>query len=283
MEKIYNELNNLFKDIEIFKQIPKGKGVRAKLIKLINPNAIPLAVAVESIHLASLLHDDVIDESELRRGEKSINAIYGDKIAIMLGDIIFSKALEYLIDYDKESAKQLANTIYMLSLGEMEDVNLSEFMNLDKDKYLSMIYKKTACLIEMACKESARLAGLNSKNYAIYGKNLGLVFQIVDDILDIVSDEKTLGKPVMNDLYEGKMTLPFIYMYEYLNEEDKNYFKTLFKKRLNEKEINWIKEKIKPAIKKSYEEAVVLANEGVKNIDNEELKNIMLKLINRKF
>ena len=283
MEKIYNELNNLFKDIEIFKQIPKGKGVRAKLIKLINPNAIPLAVAVESIHLASLLHDDVIDESELRRGEKSINAIYGDKIAIMLGDIIFSKALEYLIDYDKESAKQLANTIYMLSLGEMEDVNLSEFMNLDKDKYLSMIYKKTACLIEMACKESARLAGLNSENYAIYGKNLGLVFQIVDDILDIVSDEKTLGKPVMNDLYEGKMTLPFIYMYEYLNEDDKNYFKTLFKKRLNEKEINWIKEKIKPAIKKSYEEAVGLANEGVKNIDNEELKNIMLKLINRKF
>lgn len=283
MEEIYNELNNLFKDIEIFKQIPKGKGVRAKLIKLINPNAIPLAVAVESIHLASLLHDDVIDESELRRGEKSINAIYGDKIAIMLGDIIFSKALEYLIDYDKESAKQLANTIYMLSLGEMEDVNLSEFMNLDKDKYLSMIYKKTACLIEMACKESARLAGLNSENYAIYGKNLGLVFQIVDDILDIVSDEKTLGKPVMNDLYEGKMTLPFIYMYEYLNEEDKNYFKTLFKKRLNEKEINWIKEKIKPAIKKSYEEAVGLANEGIQNIDNEELKNIMLKLINRKF
>ena len=283
MEKIYNELNNLFKDIEIFKQIPKGKGVRAKLIKLINPKAIPLAVAVESIHLASLLHDDVIDESELRRGKQSINAIYGDKIAIMLGDIIFSKALEYLIDFDKQSAKSLANTIYMLSLGEMEDVNLSESINLDKDKYLSMIYKKTACLIEMACKESARLAGLNSEDYAIYGKNLGLVFQIVDDILDIVSDEETLGKPVMNDLYEGKMTLPFIYMYEYLDENEKEYFKTLFKKRLNEKEINWIKSKITPAIKKSYEEAIILANEGIKNIDNPELKNIMLKLIDRKF
>ncbi len=283
MEKIYNELNNLFKDIEIFKQIPKGKGVRAKLIKLINPNAIPLAVAVESIHLASLLHDDVIDESELRRGKKSINAIYGDKIAIMLGDIIFSKALEYLIDFDKQSAKSLANTIYMLSLGEMEDVNLSESINLDKDKYLSMIYKKTACLIEMACKESARLARLNSEDYAIYGKNLGLVFQIVDDILDIVSDEETLGKPVMNDLYEGKMTLPFIYMYEYLDENEKEYFKTLFKKRLNDKEIEWIKSKITPAIKKSYDEAITLANEGIKNIDNPELKNIMLKLIDRKF
>jgi len=283
MEKIYNELNNLFKDIEIFKQIPKGKGVRAKLIKLINPKAIPLAVAVESIHLASLLHDDVIDESELRRGKQSINAIYGDKIAIMLGDIIFSKALEYLIDFDKQSAKSLANTIYMLSLGEMEDVNLSESINLDKDKYISMIYKKTACLIEMACKESARLAGLNSEDYAIYGKNLGLVFQIVDDILDIVSDEETLGKPVMNDLYEGKMTLPFIYMYEYLDENEKEYFKTLFKKRLNEEEINWIKSKITPAIKKSYDEAIILANEGIKNIDNPELKNIMLKLIDRKF
>ena len=283
MKEVYDFMQEMFKDIDIFNEIPKGKGVRAKLITTINSKAIPLAASVESIHLASLLHDDVIDESKLRRGKKSINAIYGDKIAIMVGDIFFSRALEYLIEYDPISAKALANVIYMLSLGEMEDVSLSKEMNLDEEKYMNMIYKKTACLIEMACQESARLAGLNSENYAKYGKNLGLVFQIVDDILDIVSDEETLGKPVMNDLYEGKMTLPFIYMYKDLDEKEKEYFKTLFKKRLTKEEENWIKERIKPAIKKSYNEAIILANEGIKGIDDSYLKEIMLKLVNRKF
>ena len=283
MNKVYELMNKMFQDVELFNEIPKGKGVRAKLITTINPNAISLAASVESIHLASLLHDDVIDEAKLRRGKKSINAIYGDKIAIMIGDILFSRALEYLIDYDKMSAKALANVIYMLSMGEMEDVALSENMNLDKNKYMNMIYKKTACLIEMSCRESARLAGLNSEIYAKYGKNLGLVFQIVDDILDIISDEKTLGKPVMNDLYEGKMTLPFIYMYEELNNDEKEYFKTLFKKRLTQEEQNWIKDRIQSAIKKSYQEAVNLANEGIESIDNDYLSEIMLKLINRKF
>ncbi len=283
MKEVYEFMQRQFKDIELFSEIPKGKGVRAKLITTINPEAIPLAAAVESIHLASLLHDDVIDESELRRGKKSINAIYGDKIAIMLGDILFSKGLEYLIEYDKTAAKALSNVIYMLSIGEMEDVELSKNMNLDKQKYMDMIYKKTACLIEMSTRESARLAGLESEKYAKYGKNLGLVFQIVDDILDIVSDEETLGKPVMNDLYEGKMTLPFIYMYEELNQKDKEYFKTLFKKRLTKKEEDWIKKRIKPAIQKSYEEAINLANEGIEEIEDNYLKEIMLKLIDRKF
>ena len=281
--KVYEFMQDKFRDIKEFNTIPKGKGIRAKLVTLINPKAIPLAAAVESIHLASLLHDDVIDESSLRRGKKSINAIYGDKVAIMLGDIIFAKALEWLIEYDKPSAIALANTIYMLSLGEKEDIELSKNMNIDKDKYLSMIYKKTSVLIEMACKESARLAGLDSEKYAKYGKNLGLVFQIVDDILDIVSDEKTLGKPVMNDLYEGKMTLPFIYMYEYLDKEDKEYFKTLFKKRVTKNEENWIKEKIPLAIEKSYQEAKNLAQEGIKDIKEEFLIELMLKLIDRKF
>jgi len=276
------ELNRLFEEIELFKEIPKGKGVRGKIITLINKDAVPLAVAVEAIHLASLLHDDVIDESSLRRGKKSINSIYGDKTAIIFGDIIFAKALEYLIEFDKEAGKSLANSIYLLSLGEMEDIKLSESFNLDKESYLNMIYKKTAVLIEMGCRESARLAGLDSEKYALYGKNLGLVFQIVDDILDIVSSEEELGKPVMNDLYEGKMTLPFIYMYDYLNEEEKKEFKRLFKKRLSKEEENWIRERIAPAIEKSYSEAIELAKEGIKEIEEPYLRELMMKLIKRK-
>jgi octaprenyl-diphosphate synthase len=243
MNKVYEYMNEMFDKLEYFSEIPKGKGVRAKLILAINPKAIELASAVESIHLASLLHDDVIDESKLRRGKKSINAKYGDKVAIMIGDMLFAKALERLTSYDAKASESLAKIIYILSLGEMEDVKLSENMNLDKEKYLDMIYKKTGVLIEMACRESARLAGLDKEKYALYGRNLGIVFQIIDDILDIVSDEETLGKPVMNDLYEGKMTLPFIYMFEELDNKEKEYFKTLFKKRLNKEEEKWIKER----------------------------------------
>jgi octaprenyl-diphosphate synthase len=283
MNRVYEYMNEMFKDLKYFDEIPKGKGVRAKLIITINPNAVVLAAAVESIHLASLLHDDVIDESELRRGKCSINAKYGDKIAIMLGDMLFGKALEKLTNYDKKASESLAKTIYILGLGEMEDVVLSKEMNLDKQKYMDMIYKKTAVLIEMACRESARLANLDSQKYALYGRNLGIVFQIVDDILDIVSDEKTLGKPVMNDLYEGKMTLPFIYMYEELEEKEKEYFKTLFKKRLNKEEEKWIKIRITNAIKKSYEEAKNLANEGIMGIEEPFLREIMMKLIERRF
>jgi len=283
MNEVYEYMNVMFNELEYFSEIPKGKGVRTKLILEINPKAIPLAAAVESIHLASLLHDDVIDESKLRRGEKSINEKYGDKVAIMIGDMLFAKALEKLIAYDKKAGESLAKTIYTLSLGEMEDVKLSESMNLDKKKYLDMIYKKTGVLIEMACRESARLAGLDSQKYSLYGRDLGIVFQIIDDILDIVSDEETLGKPVMNDLYEGKMTLPFIYMYEELNENEKEYFKILFKKRLNKEEEKWIRNNIQNAIYKSYEEAIKLANEGIKDIKEPFLREIMMKLIERKF
>lgn len=283
MQKVYQFMEQMFNDVELFGEIPKGKGVRAKLITTINPDAIILASCVESIHLASLLHDDVIDESKLRRGKVSINAKYGDKMAIMLGDIIFSKALETLIEYDKDSAKNLAKVIYTLSIGEMEDVALSKNMNLDKNKYMDMIYKKTASLIEMGCEHSARLKGLDSKIYAKYGKNLGIVFQIIDDILDIVSDEETLGKPVMNDLYEGKMTLPFIYMYEELCKEDKKYFESLFKKRLTKQEKEWIKSKIQNAIQRSYQEAIELANDGIDGIKDEYLVQVMQKLIKREF
>jgi len=283
MNEVYEYMNEMFKELKYFSEIPKGKAVRAKLILAINPKAIPLAAAVESIHLASLLHDDVIDESKLRRGKASINAKYGDKVAIMIGDMLFAKALEILTSYDAKASESLAKTIYTLSLGEMEDVQLSENINLNTQKYIEMIYKKTGVLIEMACRESARLAGLDSQKYALYGKNLGVVFQIIDDILDIVSDEETLGKPVMNDLYEGKMTLPFIYMYEELNENEKEYFKTLFKKRLNKEEEKWIKERIANAIQKSYKESIKLANEGIKDIKEPFLREIMMKLIERKF
>ncbi len=282
----YDILDDMFSEFEEYKDIKKGKGVRGTLITTISPKSDKLAAVVEAVHLASLLHDDVIDEAELRRGEFSINAKYGDFTAVMLGDIIYSRAFYELIDFGEKIAKTISNAVYLLSQGELEDVNLSKKMNLDKNRYLDMIYKKTASLIEASCKAAAIAENLNENDFGLYGKNIGLAFQIIDDLLDITQDEKTLGKPAMLDFKEGKMTLPYIYLYEAMDEKDK--LKSMFKKDLNKEQKEWIKEKMKEykIIEKCYTEAKELVNEAkkvIKKYNFPKLEIIADKIINRKF
>jgi len=126
-----------------------------------------------------------------------------------------------LVSFDKEVAKTIAASVTALSKGEMMDVKMAEEFNSDEELYLDMLYLKTATLIEAAAKASALLVGKDADSHAIYGRNLGLSFQIIDDILDIIQDAKTLGKPALNDFVEGKCTLPYIYLYKQLEDEDK--------------------------------------------------------------
>ena len=162
-------MDEMFNEFEEYKDIQKGKGIRGRLITIIDPKAEKLAAVVESIHLASLLHDDVIDEADTRRGVKSINAKYGEFTAVMLGDIIYSRAFYELIDFGSEIAKTVSKAVYLLSQGELEDVKLSNSINLNRDKYMQMIYKKTASLIEAACKAAAISAGYDQEKFALYG------------------------------------------------------------------------------------------------------------------
>ena len=282
----YDILDDMFSEFEEYKDIQKGKGVRGTLITTISPKSLKLAAIVEAIHLASLLHDDVIDEAELRRGVKSINAKYGDFTAVMLGDIIYSRAFYELTSFNEKVAKTISNAVYLLSQGELEDVKLSKEMNLDKDKYINMIYKKTASLIEASCKAAAIEEGFNENDFSLYGKNIGMAFQIIDDLLDIIQDEKTLGKPVMLDFKEGKMTLPYIYLYEKLDDKEK--LKSMFKKDLSEDEKEWIKEKMKTygIIEKCFNEAKELVEEGknaIKKYNIPKLEIIANKVVDRKF
>jgi len=279
-------LDEMFNEFEEYKDIQKGKGVRGKLITIINPEAQKLAAVVEAVHLASLLHDDVIDEADTRRGAKSINAKYGEFTAVMLGDIIYSRAFFELIDFGSEIAKTISNAVYLLSQGELEDVKLSKEINLDKEKYMQMIYKKTASLIEASCKAAAISKNLDANDFGTYGKNIGLAFQIIDDILDITGDDETLGKPSMHDFKEGKTTLPYIYLYEVLNNEDKEKLKSLFKKNLNEEEKEWIRNKMSEykIIEKSLKEAENLvkeAKEAIKKYNILALEIIADKIVNR--
>ncbi|MBF7044317.1 polyprenyl synthetase family protein [Campylobacter volucris] len=248
-----------------------GKKLRSKLLLKIsgeNQVSYKICAIIELIHNASLLHDDVIDEANLRRGVKSINAQFGAKNAIMLGDILYSKAFYELSLIDSKLAQIISNAVVKLSIGELMDVNLSQNFNTNQQAYLQMIYNKTAVLIEASARCGAILANLNEDDFAQYGKNLGLAFQIVDDILDITGDEKTLGKPAMSDFKEGKTTLAYMYLYEKLNNDEKEILKSYYKKELDQKEISWIKHKMQ-----KYQ-ILNLVNIELKNYANNALKAI---------
>ncbi|EAK9857097.1 polyprenyl synthetase family protein [Campylobacter lari] len=268
-----------------------GKKLRSKLLlKIAGESDISYKICaiIELIHAASLLHDDVIDEAKLRRGVKSINAQFGAKNAIMLGDILYSKAFYELSLIDLKLAKIISNAVVMLSVGELMDVNLSETFNTDKNAYLQMIYNKTAILIEASARCGAILADLNEDDFAEYGKNLGLAFQIVDDILDIKGDEQTLGKPAMNDFKEGKTTLAYMYLYEKLNPQDQEILKSYYKKDLSMDELTWIKNKMQEygIFNQVGQELNTYANNALKAIEKyniKDLEDIIKSMIEREF
>ena len=271
--------------LNMLSNVKSGKKLRSKLLLAIADEseiAFKICAVIELIHLASLLHDDIIDESELRRGARSVNAEFGTKNALM------SKAFYELSKMDARFASIISDAVVKLAIGELMDVDLGEKFNINKEAYLKMIYNKTAVLIEASARCGAILAGLYEQDFAEYGKNLGLAFQMVDDILDIKSDEKILGKPAMNDFKEGKTTLPYIYLYENLQEQDRIYLQTLFKKDLNESEKEWLKTKFEEqkALEKAILEAKTYAKKASKAIekyDNNKLNDIIKAMIDREF
>ena len=277
------------KSLELLDLLATGKMLRSKLILKIagiNEESIKLCAIVEMIHAASLLHDDVIDEADTRRGKPSINALFDNKTSIMFGDVLYSKAFTELSQMDREVAYTVSNAVTLLSIGEMLDVDLTNTFNTSYDKYLDMIYKKTASLIEASAKSAAILSNANKDNYSLYGKNLGLAFQMIDDILDITQDSETLGKPAMLDFVEGKVTIPYLLLHERI--EDKERLESLYKKPLTEEESSWIKEQMisTNALQDSILQAKKLGQEAIKAVkdeDNESLIQIMTAMIEREF
>lgn len=281
----------------LFQKIQSGKMLRSKLALNIageSRECVLLCAVIEMIQSASLLHDDVIDNATTRRSQPSINAIAGDKNAIMLGDILYSKAFCELSDFSQNFPmipRIIASAVTMLAVGEMEDVELAKKFNSNEAKYLKMVEHKTASLIESTAYAAAFLAGKNqeeAKDFRIYGRNLGIAFQIVDDILDITANAKTLGKPILSDFKEGKVTLPYIYLYHSLNDLDKKRLQNAFKKELAREEQEWILQNLKEsgAIQKSMDLAKHLGEVGIEAISNhscDKLIHIMQEMINRDF
>ena len=290
IEQFIADLND--KEVSgLYAQLPNGKRLRAKLILKIagsNLSVVKTAAIVEMIHAASLLHDVVIDDAYTRRSKPSLNALFGNKTAIMLGDILYSKGFLELNNISTDVAKMISNAVVQLSLGELKDVSLSKTFNLDKDVYIEMIYQKTASLMEASAGAAALLAGKSKEAYMRYGRNLGIAFQMIDDLLDITADAATLGKPALHDFEEGKTTLPYIYLYEQFDSEEKEKLKSLHAKKLSTEEQLWIKTKMQEhhVIQKSYQDAKVLIEEAITLMNDQgedALSNIAMQMIERDF
>ena len=295
IELVEKEIQTLVEEIgydeitRLFATLAGGKRLRAKLVLEIassDETAPRLGAIIELIHAASLLHDDVIDDATLRRGAPSVNATEDSKTAIMLGDALYSKAYSTLVAYDTQVAKTVSNAVTALSVGELMDVRMSESFNADADAYMEMLYLKTAALIEASAKAAALMVGKDADAYALYGKNLGISFQIIDDILDIVSDEATLGKPALHDYEEGKCTLPYIYLSEALEGEERARLISFHKQRLSKEDAAWIKAKMKEhrCVERSYALAQELSDKAVAAVSDEpRLVGIIDSMMKRSF
>lgn len=176
------------------------------------------AVAVELIHMASLVHDDVLDGSSLRRGKPTVFSIWGSKMAIATGDFLFAEAFKLLSEFDDRRVMELAAQASLaLSVGELQEQKTLGRINLSVREYIEMVSNKTARLFATSCELGAVIGGANDDEHtglASYGQCLGVAFQIYDDLLDFSSTAKVLGKPVGSDLRQGNLTLPVIYAME---------------------------------------------------------------------
>lgn len=175
----------------------------------------PLAVVFEFIHAASLLHDDVVDHAEFRRSRPAANTIWGNPAVVLVGDFLYSKSILMSVGYQNVRILEvLSEAITRMAEGEVLQLAHSEDLEISETEYLEVITRKTAALISAACQIGAIFGGGGAAEEAAlrtFGHNLGIAFQLVDDALDFTGEEKELGKPVGNDIQEGKATLPLIF------------------------------------------------------------------------
>ena len=193
-----------------------------------------LAACVELIHCATLLHDDVIDESSVRRGNKTTNAIWGNQSSILVGDYLLSRCFEMMVeDGSLEVLKLLSSTSSKIAQGEVMQLQHKGEADLLEENYIKIIGLKTAALFAAATRVGACISNLDSKKkdaLESYGKNLGLAFQIADDALDYFSKEKIFGKEIGKDFFEGKVTLPIIIIFQKANTIERSLLTNIFKK-----------------------------------------------------
>jgi len=249
---------------------------------------VNFAACVELIHSATLMHDDVIDNGEIRRGKKTINKIWGNQSSILVGDYLLSRCFEMMVeDGNLEILKLLSSTSALISQGEILQLQHKGNVEMLEETYLKIISNKTAALFLAAAKIGPIIVEKENKYkdaLESYGKNLGLTFQIADDTLDYNSDLKLFGKKIGNDFFEGKVTLPIILLFQKIDENEKKFVKTLFqKKQRTEDDLKKVIELIKSnnIINECYKKAehyINLASNSLNIFENSYEKDILKNL-----
>ena len=256
MEKLKKELLTLVKenltkymdsDVEFILKVGNyilesgGKNLRPLLVlsfaKLLEnedlDNLLPLAISMEYLHTASLLHDDVVDGAGTRRGRPSANRVFGNDTVVLTGDYMYANSLYLFSTYGNiEMIKVVSDAVKKMAEGQLLELKKIADFGLSEEDYFKIIDGKTAVLFAACCYVGANYskADENLLNQAYeYGINIGRAFQIVDDILDYISTEEKLGKPVCNDLREGKVTYPLITVRDELSQEEKEFIKKLLR------------------------------------------------------
>ena len=298
-EKIKTKLNSdvgLVQKMTNYHIQTEGKRLRAlltlgsaKLCKYLKGGRdINLAACVELIHTATLMHDDVIDVSSVRRGKKTINSIWGNQSSILVGDYLLSRCFEMMVeDGNLEVLKLLSSTSSKIAQGEILQLQHKGDIDMLEETYLKIISTKTAVLFSASTKVGAILA--NKKNnekdaLEFYGKNLGLTFQIADDILDYNSELKLFGKKIGNDFYEGKITLPVILLSQQIDNIEKQSLKDIFKKnKRSENDLKFtldliLKYKIIEQCYKKAEHFISLASSSLSIFPDSEEKRVLENL-----
>ena len=211
-----------------------GKRLRPIILMLLSkmtstddsPYMIKAAVILEFIHAATLLHDDVVDMSEIRHSQDTANTIWGNKGAVLVGDFLYSRAFEMIVEIDNPKIYQiLAHTTNTIAQGEVMQLMNIENVDISEESYMEIIYRKTAILFEASAKIGGVLSNINDssvEDLGAYGKNFGIAYQLRNDYLDYFGDSSLTGKNIAEDLVEGKVTLPLIHSLRVSDDKERN-------------------------------------------------------------
>lgn len=241
-DKALESDNDILKLVNEHVKSMKGKQIRptmtilaAKLISPVTEATLQAAAALEMLHTASLIHDDVVDNSDLRRGIKSVNAIWDNRISILSGDYLISQAsIIATAAKNLEIIKVISQLGRDLSEGELLQIKNVQTISTNEERYINVIRKKTAKLFSACMRCGGLTVGATEEqmqNLELFGEKYGILFQMRDDIFDYVSTASKIGKPVGNDIREGKLTLPLIYAYNQGNESEKKLILDIYQKK----------------------------------------------------
>ena len=254
-----------------------------------NGDKIPaMSAVIEYIHTATLLHDDIIDGAKYRRKRPTANSLYGNDIAVLCGDFLYSRSYITLTEYGAKDVQMiLSSAALTMSEGEVIQLLKTGDINITFDDYIQIITRKTAVLFSAACEIGGRLAQVSEEKIKAlkdFGYYLGLGFQMTDDILDYMGDEKATGKKNGTDLYEGKLTLPVIKLLECVDAAEKNIITDMFsKKERNENDLKTLKDimekyKIKDISEKTADEYINKSLSSLDIFNDNDYKKAMIAL-----